>query len=82
MLLIEDLDLTTPWTRLDLLMLKHGIKPAVLAREAGINRQHFLRTRKAVTEPTRLKIVQIASAFRRLTHLPIEAPSRTSRRLK
>jgi tetratricopeptide (TPR) repeat protein/DNA-binding phage protein len=70
--LLDELDEDALRTRLEFYMVSHGIKPARLAREASISRQHLLRVRKGTMEPTRLKIAQIVSALRRLTFLPVQ----------
>lgn len=53
-------------TPLEVFMKTHGIKPAHVAREAGVSRQHLLRLRKARAEPTRAVMVAIADACSRL----------------
>jgi tetratricopeptide (TPR) repeat protein len=70
--LLDELDEEAVRTRLEFFLVTRGIKPARLAREAAISRQHLLRVRKGVMEPTRLKIAQIVSAVRRLTFFPVE----------
>lgn len=53
-------------TRLESFLRKRGIKPAHLAREARMSRQHLLRLRKGVASPTVGMIVRIANAASRL----------------
>jgi tetratricopeptide (TPR) repeat protein len=59
-------------TRLEFFIVTHGVKPVRVARESGISRQHLLRVRRGVMEPSRWKIAQIVSALRRLTLLNVQ----------
>lgn len=56
-----------PRTRLDLFLRSRDIRPMEFAREAGQSRQHLLRAKKGILEPTRRKIAAMVSAARRLT---------------
>lgn len=49
-------------TRLQAFMQRNGVKPAELARAARISRQHLLRLRKGIAEPTLPVMVRIAKA--------------------
>jgi len=71
--LLDELDEADVRTRLEFFIVTHEVKPAHLAREAGISRQHLLRVRKGIMEPTRWKIAQIVSALRRMTLLDVQA---------
>jgi predicted transcriptional regulator len=51
-----------PATRLETFMRANGIKPAELARESAISRQHLLRLRNGTADPTRAVMVAITSA--------------------
>jgi transcriptional regulator with XRE-family HTH domain len=53
-------------TRLQAFLTTNEIKPAHLARESGISRQHLLRLRQAVAEPTRAVMVALAGGCTRL----------------
>jgi len=70
--LLDELEETALRSRLEFFLAIHGVKPAHLAKEASISRQHLLRVRKGLMEPTRLKIAQIVSALRRLTFLDVQ----------
>jgi tetratricopeptide (TPR) repeat protein len=70
--LLDELEETALRSRLEFFMVVHDVKPAYLAKEAAISRQHLLRVRKGTMEPTRLKIAQIVSALRRLTLLNVQ----------
>lgn len=54
-------------TRLETYLKAWGVKPTVLARNAGISRKHLFQLRKGIAEPTRAtmcKLVIAASAMR------------------
>ena len=70
--LLDELEETALRSRLEFFLAVHGVKPAHLAKEASISRQHLLRVRKGLMEPTRWKIAQIISALRRLTFLDVQ----------
>ena len=53
-------------TRLDSFLREHALKPANVAREAGISRQHLLRIRKAQADPTVMTALRIRDACGRL----------------
>lgn len=72
MSLLDELDEVALRSRLEFFFATHGLKPAHVAREASISRQHLLRVRKGLMEPTRAKIAQIVSAVRRLTLLDVQ----------
>jgi hypothetical protein len=57
--------LSTP-TRLAAFIEANELKPAALAREADCSRQHLLRLRKGIAEPTRPLMVSLMAACRRL----------------
>jgi tetratricopeptide (TPR) repeat protein len=59
-------------TRLEFFLVTRGLKPVHIARESGISRQHLLRVRRGVMEPSRWKIAQIVSAVRRLTLMDVQ----------
>ena len=49
-------------TRLEQYIRKTGMPRAALARQAGISRQHLLRLRRGLAEPTRDVMVRLALA--------------------
>lgn len=54
-------------TRLESFLKRNELPPTVLARQAGISRQHLLRLRRGIAEPTRDVMVRLtlaASAMR------------------
>jgi transcriptional regulator with XRE-family HTH domain len=53
-------------SRLQLFIAQTGIRPARLAAESGVSRQHLLRLRKGEMEPTRPVRVAIAAGCSRL----------------
>ncbi len=53
-------------TRLDTFLRENNLKPAKVAREAGISRQHLLRIRKAQADPTVMTAKRIRDACGRL----------------
>ncbi len=53
-------------SRLQAFIEQTGLKPAGLARESSISRQHLLRLRKGTADPTRAVMVAITSACGRL----------------
>jgi hypothetical protein len=55
-------------TRLAEFMRANGIKPLALAREAGISRQHLLRMRKGIAQPTIRIAALLRDACGRLVH--------------
>lgn len=60
-------------TKLEGYLKKKGIKPAHLAVHADYSRQHLLRIRKGVMEPSRKCIKAIVQACRHLSHEHITA---------
>lgn len=60
-------------TPLERFLTLRKIKTGDLARESGCTRQHILRLRKGAMEPTRLTIVAIVRACRRLTGQRVQA---------
>jgi hypothetical protein len=42
------------------------VRPSYLADDAGISRQHLLRLRKGTAEPTRLVMIWLTTAARRI----------------
>jgi predicted transcriptional regulator len=58
-------------TKLETYLKSRQIKPAHLAKEAGISRQHLLRVRMGRMEPTRRYMAAIVTAVRRLTNKPV-----------
>jgi transcriptional regulator with XRE-family HTH domain len=52
-------------TRLQTFLKSTGIRPAHLAHDAGVSRQHLLRLREGTAEPTRHMMVILATAARR-----------------
>ena len=55
-------------TRLEWFIRTHGLKPAWVAREAEISRQHLLRLRKGLAEPSRKVMVLLRRGCSRLLH--------------
>ena len=60
-------------TRLDTFMQSRGLKTGQLARTSGYSRQHMLRVRKGVMEPSRPCIAAIVAACRELSGEAIRA---------
>jgi len=60
-------------TRLERYLRSRGIKPAHLAKESGVSRQHLLRVRMGRMEPTRPCIVAITTACRHLAQEQVRA---------
>jgi transcriptional regulator with XRE-family HTH domain len=58
-------------TRLQFFIEITGIKPAWLARESGVSRQHILRLRRGQMEPTRQVMVELVNAASRVLHRPV-----------
>ena len=54
-------------TRLDAFLRAHDLRFAQVAREAGCSRQHLLRLRNGIAEPTRPLMVAITRACQKLT---------------
>ena len=54
-------------TKLESFIRANDLKPAQIARGAGISRTHLLRVRKGTDDPTRRMMIKIASACSRLT---------------
>jgi tetratricopeptide (TPR) repeat protein len=59
-------------TRLERFLKARGIKPAHLAQEAGYSRQHLLRIRRGLMEPTRRCIAAIVAAASRLSRSTVK----------
>lgn len=55
-------------TRLEEFIRANDLLPALLAEEAGISRQHLLRLRFGIAEPTRPMMIWITVAARRLVN--------------
>jgi len=55
-----------PTTRLDAFMLKNGLRPSQVAREAGVARQHLLRIRAGTADPGIATATRIRNACARL----------------
>ena len=49
-------------TKLETFLRAKGIKPADVAREARVSRQHLLRLRKGIAQPTITMLVKITNA--------------------
>lgn len=60
-------------TRLESFLHRSGVKPAEVAREARISRQHLLRLRKGETSPTVSMIVKLTRAFSRILDRTVAA---------
>ena len=58
-------------TRLDDFLRAHAIRPAYVAREAGISRQYLLRLRKGGPEPTRSMMRRVARGCSLLLRRPV-----------
>jgi transcriptional regulator with XRE-family HTH domain len=59
-------------TRLERFITQNDMKPAQIAREAGISRAYLLRVRKGHADPTRAVMVRIAAACSYLLRRKIE----------
>ena len=62
-------------TKLERFIKDHEISPLVLARESGVSRQHLLRVRKGIMEPTRRVMVLIAGGCSRLVGRRVKVAS-------
>ena len=60
-------------TRLEDFMTRNGVKPLRLARLANISRQHLLRVRKGICDPTRPVIKSVTTAMCRLLDRDVRA---------
>ena len=60
------LDITGPLTRFGEFLRENGVQPGVLADVTGISRQHIMRLRKGVSEPTRPTMIWLTIAVRRM----------------
>ena len=62
-----------PPTKLEQYLLSHDIKPAQIAKHSGYSRQHLLRVRRGLMEPTRPVIKAITRACRDITGEALKA---------
>jgi predicted transcriptional regulator len=58
---------TPPRTRLDRFIRRHRIRPSLLARTAGVTRQHVTRLRRSTGNPTLSAMLALRNACRRIT---------------
>lgn len=58
-------------TRLGRFITANGVRIATIARESGYSRQHIARLRVGEGDPTRLAMVQITKACRRILERPV-----------
>jgi transcriptional regulator with XRE-family HTH domain len=59
-------------TRLEAFIQSNGIRPAHLAREAGISRKHLWWLRMGRAEPTRIMMVRIAAGCSHILQRNVE----------
>lgn len=58
---------TSPRMRLDRFIRRHRIRPSLLARTAGVTRQHVTRLRRTTGNPTLSAMLALRNACRRIT---------------
>lgn len=68
-------------TRLETFLKSRGIRPVRLARESGYSRQHLLRIRFALMQPSATCAAALVVALRRLTREPVTLRDLFSKRL-
>jgi hypothetical protein len=58
-------------TKLDAFLKANGVKPSLVARDAGVSRQHLYHLRIGAVDPTRHVMVALATACRRIMRRPV-----------
>jgi transcriptional regulator with XRE-family HTH domain len=59
-------------TRIESFLRGRGIRPSHLARDAGISRQHLMRLRRGMSQPTLKMMIVLATAARRILGRTVE----------
>jgi hypothetical protein len=61
-------------TKLEAFIKTNGIRPAHLAREAGISRKHLFWLRMGRAEPTRIMMIRIAAGCSHILRRNVQVP--------